>query len=274
VIAAATLWLISASGYASDRWSCESDGFRVDQSREDIVAGATSPANPAAEPAFSARTFAAAGLALARRELEAGEANTLTMERKLSIVSLVGPLLALRDEAYVNYSGTAHPGGETRFWTIDLRRGSSLNLSPDDPFSVITAPSGRLLDLRQLFTAADIRAALAADPFVRRMVRQPSGTLDELVQDLADSAGSVGGACFAVPADLLSRFAIVGLEPAGATVRIGLPGSGPCRYSLTQLGLQLVRRGPIAAVLGSGTPLVCRPPAGTSPLDLAFSAHG
>jgi hypothetical protein len=245
----------------------------VAQSSEDITGGAVSAATRTTAATFSARAFAEAGLAIARQELEAGDANAMTMERKLSVVSLVGPLLALRDEAYVNYSGTAHPGGETRFWTIDLRRGSGFNLSPDDPFTVVPAASGRLIDLRQLFVAADITAALAADAFVRRAVRQPPDRLDALLQDFADGAGVVAGACFDVPPDLLSRFAIVGLERSRAMVRIGLPGSGPCRYNLTQLGLQLVRRGPIAALLASDATRVCRPPASTPPLDLNFSAH-
>lgn len=273
MIAAAAVWLIAIPANAVDLWTCESGGFRVAQTRDDVTASASRSTNGAGEPAFSARAFAVSGFAIARHELESGDVDSVTMERKLSVVSLVGPLLALRDEAYVNYSGTAHPGGETRFWTIDLRRTGALNLSPDDPFSVIGDASGRLIDLRGLFAAADIRSGLAADAFVRRAAPHPSDTLDDLLRDFGDGAGSVQGACFSVPADLLSSFAITGVERSEVTVRIGLPGAGPCRYELTQLGLRLRLRGPIAAVLTPGVPLVCRPPAGTPPLDLSFSAR-
>lgn len=265
---AAAFWLLPMPGRAADPWSCDSGAFRVTQNAGDIAAGARTAATT-----FSAHAFAEAGFAIARQELDSGDTQSVTMERKFSVVSLVGPLLALRDEAYVEYSGTAHPGGETRFWTIDLRRSGAFNLSPDDPFSVTEDQSGRLVDLRALFSAADIRTALASDPFVRRMVNRPSATLDDLLQALGDGAGLTGTACFSVPADVLSSFAVVGVDGAGVGARVGLPGAGPCRYNLTQLGLRLAPRGPIAALLSPEPPSVCRPPAGTPALDLTFSAR-
>ena len=256
-----------AMARTADHWSCRSNGFRVAQTGRDIVAGADN----AAAPAFSAQAFAAAGFAIAKAAQDPTVSGRVTMERRFRIVSLIGPLLALRDDAYVNYAGTAHPGGETRFWTIDLRRTGPFNLSPDDPFTVVPHRDARLLDLRALVTPAAIHAALGADSFVRQAVPNPAGSLDALLQQLSDGAGAVANACFSVPSDLLTRFAIIGLDRSAALVRIGLPGMGPCRYNLTQLGLRLALHGTLGAQVSRAGRHVCVPPTGLPALTVRLA---
>jgi len=253
---------------ANDRWSCGSGAYRVAVTDSDVTAGAAQPSNGAAGPTFSARAFASIGFDAERKAFGPGDNASLSMERKFSVVSLVGPWLALRDEAYIDASGTAHPGGETRFWTVDLRRSGAWNLSADDPFTAVQVPDGRLLFLQQLFPASEIRTKLAADPFVRRAVHSSETTLDDLLQDFAEQSDAIQDVCFSVPDDLMSRFAILGAQGPDAVVRIGLPGAGPCRYNLTQLGLLLHPQAPADGALASALSHACRPPAGLPPVTV------
>ncbi len=75
----------------------------------------------------------------------------------------------------------------------------------------------------------------------RALGKQPAATtLPELLDALARTPPVLEAEhCFSFPEDLLARFAFHHLTRDGVAVRLGLPGAGPSRANLTQLGLEL-----------------------------------
>ena len=64
--------------------------------------------------------------------------------------------------------------------------------------------------------------------------------LGALVNALAETPPVVDGKhCYSFPSDLLARFVLYHSEGTYVAVRLGLPGAGPCRYELTEIGLLL-----------------------------------
>jgi hypothetical protein len=254
---------------AGTLWTGQSAGFTVTWTDKDIRA--TRDRDGA--PVFSASAFAAAGFAAARRAIDDSgsrpKTSTFTVTRTFRIVSLAGPYLALEDESVTDLTGSAHPGGETRFWTVDLSRDAAPKFDSDDPFAAAPGDAGSLVLAPQLFEEAEFLAALKHDSVVGAAIPSETGTLAEGLQALAGSDADFGGRCVEIPADLTSRFALIGLEAGRALVRIGLPGAGPCRYNLTQLGLKVKLRADAAtAVTG-----VVLPPAGVKPVGLSAKAR-
>jgi hypothetical protein len=239
--------LAAAAARAAQPWSCQVEGFRVEWSDDNIIAGAEGRQRGG----FSAREFAAADYAAVRKEIADMRPSSVVLWHRFSVVSLAGPLLGLRDEAEVDVTPSAHPGGETRLRTVDLR-------------------SSRPMTLTGLFQPSDIRSGLLADSFLKPALDDAPKTLDAIVRDLADNVDRLRDACVSVPADLLTRFAIVGADRGGVLVRIGLPGSGPCRNNLTQVGLRLPSRGAIASILPRGARDICVPPPGMTPLTVTL----
>ena len=153
-----------------------------------------------------------------------------TREIKVTPVAWITPLLGLREDIYQTCPEEAHPGGETRVTTlaIDIDRHSQ---GPPRPVL-----------LTEIFDARVVYEALRHDDLV---VKALHGTdipteLGALVNALAETPPVVDGKhCYSFPSDLLARFVLHHSEGTYVAVRLGLPGAGPCRYELTEIGLLL-----------------------------------
>jgi len=183
-------------------------------------------------------------------------------------MALVGPYLGYRQELDVSCPGWAHPSGEVRFRTLDLRRA--------DPAASVTRFEVLLQDL---FAPEAVSQALRKDSVIARSDKGAlPENLDDLVAELSANATASSGQCFRFPKDVLSRFTLIGDKSGRAQVRIGLPGAGPCRMALTQLGLELHPSASLAGMLlaaqsgKAGVLDPARPGAETS-LSLTFTAH-
>lgn len=151
-------------------------------------------------------------------------------EIKATPVAWIAPLLGLREEILQSCPREAHPGGETRLTTLalDLDRHSQ---GPPRP-----------LVLTDLFEPAVVYEALRHDDLVVKALHGSDipAELGALVKALADTPPVVDGKhCYSFPSDLLARFVLHHSEGTHVAVRVGLPGAGPCRYELTELGLLL-----------------------------------
>jgi hypothetical protein len=243
LLAGLLLLATAMAAEAAQPWSCSRAGFHVEWSGTDIVAGR----DGAPGPGFSARAFATADYTAVKQDAADLQPASVGVSHEFRVLSLAGPLLGLRDEQDVNVVPSAHPGGETALRTIDLR-------------------SSQLVALTDLFQPNDIRSGLLADPFLKPALDDAPPTPEAIVAELGNNVNRIPGACASAPDDLLARFAIVGGDSTGFLVRIGLPGAGPCRYNLTQVGLHLPARGAITGILPHGARDICVPPPNTPPL--------
>lgn len=255
-------------------WTGQDRAYRVDWTPKDITATRLADG----KRVFSMQTFATAQLDLSMRQ-ETSAAGTLLRERKVSVVSLFGPLLALRDDTFDDFRPAAHPSERVRFWTIDLAAPAKEGFDPSDQYGAAVGAEerGRIRSLDQVFPAAAVANALAHDKVVLADVPNPPRELDGLMTTWRDQAGNAGGAalagagggaeppCYDVPEDALTSFAVIGRNNGSATVRLGLPGAGACHVSFTQLGLVLPLSGGLARDAGA----VVAPPAGLPPLRIS-----
>ncbi|WP_310534162.1 hypothetical protein [Novosphingobium sp.] len=164
-------------------------------------------------------------------------ARRATVRHSISWAALTGPYLSVRDESFLDQPQSAHPGGETTLRTYDMTKPVARRSQPISLIELVPAPA--------------INEALRRDPFFIAHARGETGEgLDAALEALRRGEGT---ACYSVPDDILRRFSIVGTRPGKLLVRIGLPGGGPCRYDLTQIGLLLpARENPGAAHAASG----------------------
>lgn len=252
----AITWAVTPAT-AAQHWLANSAGFQITVSPDDIVVTRTG------KPVFSAREAARTDFDQTARQADGA---AVRIERKISVVSIAGPYLSLRDEAYVELTSSAHPGGETRFWTIDLRL-PGIRPSPSaDGLDAIGA--GRSVDLRKLVGAAPLARVLAQDPLVKAAGGGGATTLDAIRDALASAMSATADHCYLVPTDWTVRSAIFGVEGSQLRARLGLPGAGPCRYRLTQLGLSIS----IAPVLRRLLGTVKIPPASVAPVSITLGA--
>jgi hypothetical protein len=264
-----------AQAVAPSTWSGQDRAFRVDWTAHDITATRLADG----KRVFSMQAFAATQLDLSLRQ-ETSAAGTLEREKKVSVVSLFGSLLALRDDTFDDFRPAAHPSERVRFWTIDLAARPKDGFDPSDQYGAAIGAEerGRKRSLDQVVPAAAIAAALGRDKVVLADVPHPPHDLDELMTTWRDQAGNAGAAapagegagreapCYDVPEDALSSFAIIGRKGADITVRVGLPGSGACHAAFTQLGLSLPLSDSLAKALATAS--VVAPPAGLPPLRI------
>jgi hypothetical protein len=158
------------------------------------------------------------------------DAGACRRDIKVTPVSWLFPLLGLREATYQSCGAEAHPGGETRYTTlwIDLNEHS--------------LGSPRPIMLTELYDDTVIAKALRGDALVQKALKRhavPEG-LDALLIALAETPPVLeGGHCYSFPDDLLSRFVLHHQEGDQVAVRLGLPGAGPCRYKITDIGLLL-----------------------------------
>lgn len=140
-------------------------------------------------------------------------------------LSVVGPYLSYQRKD--SWSGGAHPSGDERFVTIDVR-------SPK-----------RRVRLTDLFSAESVRAALLKDPVVQRVLHRekiaPPPTLDGLLKALINQQfGGDDDLMYFFPPHLLEDFAFYHVENGKVAVRFLLRhGSEVYRFRTTQLGLLL-----------------------------------
>lgn len=247
-----------ASRAADTVWTAQNGAYRVAWTGTDIKA--TRIADGA--QVFSFRKFALQGAATLPHE----DGITTTRHHTVTVVSLAGSLLALRDEILDDVRPAAHPAGITRFWTIDLAR----SLAPKfrvGGYSVDPAGGGGVSALTDIVPAADVLSALSRDTVVRAAVPDPHADLDDLIAAWRDGIEGQPGIgpgrlCYEVADDVLTSFAVIGTAGSVVTVRLGLGGDGACRASFVQIGLAL-RIAPGTRLVGT---TALRPPAGLAPL--------
>lgn len=131
-------------------------------------------------------------------------------ERSGKLLSVVGTLVSFQKDGSGYCQGAAHPWAVSSFVTIDLR-------------------SGKEVSLYELFGKAEVDAAMAADPYLKKAKDDPE----------ADCKFSLGG--------FDKSFAFVDVKGDRVGVRVGLThGCEALRGNLTQIGLLLK---PSAALL-------------------------
>ena len=148
-------------------------------------------------------------------------------DRKVSVVSLFGPLLALRDDTSDDFRPSAHSSERVRFWTIDLPAPAKDGFDRSDQFGAAIGADerGRIRSLDQIAPARAIADALARDKVVLGDLPHAPRDLDELLTSWRDQAGNAVGPasgggthCHHVPEDVLTSFAIVGGTGTGIAV--------------------------------------------------------
>ena len=205
-------------------WSGTSGGATVVWSKDDVVVhrGALD-----AEVVFSARAEADRGW----RKATTTETRSCSEDRKVQVLSVVGPLVSLSIEADGNCEGAAHPYASHRWSVFDVGR----------------IERGRPLPVRltALVPESELVAKLAADPLVRKALgakaNPPPQTLTDLFAELAEQPIRVGACDFDFGDDQLNAFAIYGLKGGDRmAIRIALPYRYEvCRGQIAQLGLDL-----------------------------------
>jgi hypothetical protein len=168
-----------------------------------------------------------------KRSSEAVADPKCVWSKQVRILSLVGTLLSLEERDYTHCDQEAHPGGETRFLTLDLAA-SSLGGGPPG--------ADRPKQLADFFAEKDIIRALLKDALIQRALGSNKKTkyanLSELQQALTNPVLDEKY-CYVAGPDILRGFAFHHVENGKVAVRIGLPGTGACRQNLTQIGLLL-----------------------------------
>jgi hypothetical protein len=263
-VIALLVWWSHPAG-AETRWSGQSGAFSVIWTDDDIIAAAAD-----GKPVFRASDFAQAAQAAAEQRLsddpDAPPERSVGITRKISVLSLAGRYLGIRDESVVVSSAAALRGGQTRYWTIDLASARAPGFDAETPFQVDMTNAGALVAATSLFAEADLLAGLKRDRLLKRAIPRETATLAGALAALA-AAPPPAGQCYAIPADLLTRFVLIAVKDGRAAIRIGLPGAPSCRDRLTPIGLSLPLRPEAAATL----PTMLRPPAGIKPIELSVT---
>jgi len=232
---------------SSSIWEGTSGSLRLRWTGEDISAQRAGAADP---PVFSlvrrmrasfdqedkaTRTENArlAAQAKARGENAPPSVPCVTSNR-VSLLSVVGTIVSARVTTMTTCEREAHPAGETRVLSLDLAAFAAAGAK---------SPAAKVVKLTDYFPSSAVFESLRKDSVVREAL-ESSGvrptTLPQLLEALAASAPVMDDKrCYAFPDDLLSRFAFHHREGNQVAVRLGLPGAGPCRENLTQIGLLL-----------------------------------
>ena len=258
---------LGSRAWCAETWSARSGQFSVTWTATSISAGRTGEA-----ATFSAQDFAHAGFDLALAQLKLRHGQELTIRHKIGVVALAGPLLSILDHASMETIPSAHGSEETRLWTIDLRRSGPMGFDAEEPFRVAHGATGRFVALSELFDPAVIHRSLAGDARIRRVVPQYTSSLDELVGLLANRGGAVPGFCLAIPADLLTHFAITGRRAKTVTVLLQLSSGGSCGPQGTQVQLALPAGKRFTAVVRPWVGSPALPPPGMQPVNIMLSA--
>ena len=170
------------------------------------------------------------------------EANPCTVEREITLLSVVGSILTFRDHFYEGCEREAHPAGNIRYTAIDLAK-PGRTLYPIDYFVDTTKPS-KVVQLTDLFADREILRALTADVLITKALNgrgdYPPRKLSALLPPILEPiVGGTDRGCYEISGDLLTRFAFHHVEGKSVAVRLGLSGCGVCRECLTEIGILL-----------------------------------
>ncbi len=136
-----------------------------------------------------------------------------TEEHTGRLLSVVGALVSFEENGSGYCEGAAHPWASSNFATIDLR-------------------TGQRVSLYDLFDRADVDAAMAADPFLKKSKGDPDADCKFTLEGFDKS------------------FAFVDFKDDRVGVRIGLThGCEAARGSLTQIGIKLLAKEPLLSDL-------------------------
>lgn len=247
-------------------WSGASGGFDISWTNADLVA------SKGGTVVFSAQRFAKQGFAhfvKVGKDPKTRKMQNCSYERRFRLVGVVGSLLSFSDQYYASCAKEAHPGGETRFTTINLANPGPLAYSGPDAFGQVDVQRpGKAVRLTDMFSEQEVFGKMKADPKLSRLLTQ-DGVGGEAPKDLTELLQSLDGKigerpdCFSVPGDLLTRFALRSIGAQEVTAELGLPGTGPCRDDLTPIELRFPMSGGLRAKLG-----------GAAASKAAFAASG
>ncbi len=165
------------------------------------------------------------------------------------LLSMVGPILSFEQHNFTTCDKEAHPSGQTNFDAIDLRAYNDA-MEANEKIS----PSHASLD--NYFDPDDVFDALIQDKVVQKAlgsIQAHPKNLDGLLKAIdtgltyldpqpdssTDGTSTKFPLCFTMEKDMLNHFAFDHVEGDKVAVRIGLPGAGPCRENLTQIGILL-----------------------------------
>lgn len=206
-------------------WIGTAHGFRVTWTERDVTARPVSGRGPVLslrkvqEDTWGTPDFEEGDLAEAPDEVRV----------TYRVLSVAGPLLAVEETTWCDCGG-AHPISWAGFTTYDLRRS--------------TADSLAQASLTDFFPAEDVRAALARDPLVARVLAAKGAaprTLDGLLSALELEEIEGPDECtYSAGPEVLRQFALHHLEGGRVAVRISLGHHVElCRGKYIQLGILL-----------------------------------
>jgi len=270
-LAAVLLFSAVSSASAAPAVTLSNQNFSVALTGDNIIA----VDRQTGHTVFSATDFEHAEYLLLREQagLSATETTPFWVGHKLTVISLFGPFLGMRDDTDIEQGSGAISGGGSRYWTIDLRLGETFHFDPSTPLAALP-DGGAITSLATLYPPGQISARLVADPFIRKLVSASAGDSPEAI--LNNASGATADACFDVPSDILTSFAIISIKygtaaSGQAAIRLALPGQPSCQAKLTILGLTF----PLSAVLQTATAgaRVVTPSPGVPPGIIAEGQH-
>lgn len=222
-------------------WTGRSGGFVFQWSAADISAR---PVESLTGVLFSVKSLAQKDFEAFReasKDSQSGKIEHCLYDRTFTVLSVVGPIISLRDNNSTTCDQAAHPGGETRYTAIDLSRAGNVGYKELE-MEVDLANPGKIVKLTDIFDEADILRALLADPLVKEALNRSGSrpqTLGKLIEEFSGGASVTDKHCYSVSEDMLTRFAFHHIENGKVAVRLGLSGAGPCREFLTEIGILL-----------------------------------
>ena len=215
-------------------WQGLSGGFCVEWTTKDVAAAASPTAGASAYSLAQELRQSFDEENTLHVEKNATAPNPCLQEHRVAILSIVGSIISVRETSTLSCKLQAHPGGETRLYSIDLAKSAT----PKTSTAKVEA-----LKLTDYFSAAAVFRSLRQDALVQKALETTGAapkTLDDLIAALASSPAVLDDQhCYIFPEDLLSRFAFHHLQKDKVGVRLGLPGAGPCRENLTSIGILL-----------------------------------
>lgn len=235
-------------------WDGQSKGFHITWTTSDIRASSAKDGSLVFSAAQFAREDFQASEAenrkvnarINRESKRNGEpplkANPCTVEREITLLSVVGSILTFRDHFYASCERQAHPAGNIRYTAIDLAKPGRTLYSID--YFVDTTKPGKVVQLTDLFPDGEILRALTADVLITKALKDRGGypprKLSALLPPILEPIyGDTDNGCHEISGDLLTRFAFHHIERNRVAVRLGLSGCGVCRECLTEIGILL-----------------------------------
>jgi hypothetical protein len=146
-----------------------------------------------------------------------------TNEHKVSVISLAGPYLSVRDNSYTSCRQEAHPSVAEQVNLYDLR-------------------NGNLVSAGDLFSEGALLNALVKDPVLAKGMQRKPARLSALRAALPEEGVAAGNTpcTFLLPEDFLERIALHHVEGGQVAIRMSLePAVGVCRGVTADLGLLL-----------------------------------